>query len=315
MTYLATWEVLWIDQSEKLQQAITELEKEEILSIDTETHGWQTGNEQLCLIQIGNPTLEKIYLIDTLELAEWTKLEGIINNPKISLIAHNASFEARQFQRSGIKMRGAIDTLKLAKELRGDLPSRTLKACCKYILDIELSKEEQVSDWSARPLNESQLNYAAVDAEVTYKLYEALHEMEQKLEVPQDIDISGLMAMLYNNRNQYMTLTKDVAAEMELLNLQEEMLKAAIKEALVNGESPYSGEYGSASLQQIKRTEINPAKVRELLPDIADLAIEESVKRFKLKDLMEEHSLEKTLLDEVTEVIGFTERLNLKLGD
>ena len=46
----------WIRTAEELTQAADSLVGEPIISVDTETSGWQTGNEQLCLIQIGIPS-------------------------------------------------------------------------------------------------------------------------------------------------------------------------------------------------------------------------------------------------------------------
>ena len=50
----------WVSNSDELAQAAETLVNEPLLSVDTETSGWQTGNEQLCLIQIGVPSTKRV---------------------------------------------------------------------------------------------------------------------------------------------------------------------------------------------------------------------------------------------------------------
>ena len=56
----------WIRNLEELTRAAESISKEPIISVDTETSGWQTGNEQLCLIQIGIPSTRQVLLVDVL---------------------------------------------------------------------------------------------------------------------------------------------------------------------------------------------------------------------------------------------------------
>jgi hypothetical protein len=310
-----TWEVKWIDNDSDLLGVVEIIKNRPILSIDTETAGWQTNNEKLCLIQIGDPAEEKIYLIDALAINNLQVLKPVIEEPIPALIAHNANFEERQFARHEMRMRGSIDTLKMAKTLRPDLPSRTLKSCCNFILNLDISKEEQTSDWSLRPLTKSQIEYAALDAEVTWKLYEILHEMEAKLVVNTSLAVSDLMRELYETERRNFELTRKIAAEIQLNKQKAEGLKSVIRSKLINGESPYKGEFGECSIQRVKRTEINPEKLRTLMPEIADAAIVESVPRDRLKDLMNEHSIDPKMLEQITEIIRYDDRLNLELGD
>ena len=315
MNYKTTWEIHWIDNQGDLERTLPILEQEDQLSIDTETVGWETGNEILCLVQIAAPTVEQIYLIDVLAFPEWVRIEPLISQPKPAIIAHNAPFEQRQFARFGIKTRGIIDTLKMAKNLRSDLPNRTLKTCCKLILDLDISKAEQTSNWEKRPLTPEQIEYAALDTEVTYKLYQELASMEEQLRIDSSKRVPDLMKDLYQTEQEYYALIHDIAARLELLRLRKEMLKDAIRSKLIEGEEPYSGEYGSVAIQRIKRTEINPEKVRELMPEIADLAIKESVQRQRIKELIEEYGLSKDLLERATEILRYDDRLKLNLAD
>lgn len=310
-----TWDITWIDDRAELEKIMPALESAKILSVDTETSGWQTGNEQLCLIQIGIPDTEQIYLIDALQCKDWEMIAPVLSEPKPAIIAHNATFEDRQFARHGIKMRGVIDTLKMAKKLRADLPNKTLKTCCKYVLGVDMSKEEQGSDWSVRPLTSSQIEYAAFDAEITYKLYEEFAALEDKLSINAEDEVPVLMQQLHEAERQYFTLIENIAADLEQLKLRKQILKDAIRSKLVDGAEPYEGEYGSAKIQRVKMTQVAPDKVRELMPEIADLVIQESVQQKKLKEVMEEHGIDKRMLSKVQELLRYNDRLKLTLAD
>ncbi|MBN8550226.1 MAG: hypothetical protein J0M12_12985, partial [Deltaproteobacteria bacterium] len=51
-----SWKYEWVDSESQLAAVAEAVRTEEFVAIDTETAGWETGNERLCLIQIGLPT-------------------------------------------------------------------------------------------------------------------------------------------------------------------------------------------------------------------------------------------------------------------
>jgi hypothetical protein len=72
--------------------------------------------------------------------------------------------------------RSTIDIQRLAEDAglgsRAQAPS--LQACCEHWLAHRLSKQEQCSDWGARPLSQRQVRYAATDASACLRLLEAM---------------------------------------------------------------------------------------------------------------------------------------------
>ena len=313
MELLKNWKIIWIDTEADLKSGIEKCKLEQIISIDTETIGWQTGNDKLALIQIGLPSTKEVLLIDSLKITDISALEEILSKPIPNLIAHNAAFEERQFKAHGIRMEGTVDTMKLSRQLRPDLPSHSLKTCCRYLLNIEISKDEQTSDWGVRPLSQSQLDYAALDAVVTYDLYMVFMELQSRITVDPDEDVAILMKRLAETMKKRWELTKDISSDLAFCTVQEEMLKESIKTRLKTGDSPYKGEYGTCSLKKVKETEINPNKVRELFPNLAEQAIKEMVDRKRLKQLLPEYGFEESDMDKVIETVGFNERLELKV--
>lgn len=315
MSEAVSWDVRWIDSGESLPEVLELFKDEKYLSLDTETVGWETGNERLCLVQVGVPSKKLVVVIDPLGVGDLAPLAPILSEREPLIVAHNAAFEEKQFGRYGIKIRGVVDTLSLARKLRPDLPNHTLKTCCRYLLDKNISKEEQASDWSKRPLTKEQLNYAALDAEVTCGLYDVLAEMESKLELDPNLSVPDLMRMMAETVSARYTLMKEIAAEAAFCRAREEVLKDAIRGKLVDGAPSYEGEFGSCKVNRIKQTEVNPEKVRSVMPSIAEMVIAEHVDRKTLTALMKEHGIDQALLDQVLDITGYTDRLSLSIKD
>lgn len=309
------WDFEWIDTEEALTRWAEVLAAEAIISVDTETVGWDTGNERLCLIQIGIPTKRMVLVVDALAFPRLDILGPCLSNRTPNIVAHNAPFEEKQFGRYGIKLRGIIDTLTMARKLRGDLPNHTLQTCCRLLLDLDISKEEQTSDWSLRPLQPEQLLYARLDAEIAFLLYENLARLEAKLLIDPKLSVPDLMKQLAETITERIKLTKEIAPELAVIDARNEMLKEVIRNKLIQGEPEYEGSYGKCKVSKIKRTEINPQKVRSVFPELAENAISEYVERERFKTLMKEYGIPDQRLDEVCDITGYTDRLSLSVKD
>lgn len=310
-----TYDFVWIKSLDELENAAGALATETIISVDTETSGWQTGNEQLCLIQIGVPSIRRVLLVDVLSTGAPTPLAPLFASPDQLFIAHNASFEERQLARYDMKVKGIKDTLTMSRELRPDLPNHTLRTCCKLLLGIELSKDEQVSDWSIRPLSDKQVDYARLDAEVAVQLYSYLAELESKVSAELNLEVPDLMAEYARmNRRRY-ELTSSIAHELAFVTAREEKLKATIRQKLIDGAPAFDGSVGMCSIQKVKKTEVNTQRVREVYPEFADEVIQEFVDRRRFDALARERGLPKNAIERVLDTVGYNERLTIKLKD
>jgi hypothetical protein len=159
-------ELVYIEQLQELHAHQQDIAKAPYLGLDVETKPYTT---HLCLVQIATP--EKNYVIDVLKIPQ-TELQSSLQtifNTSQPIIIHNASFERRICRAYGVNLREVIDTLTLSRA-RAQGKHR-LQDVCERELSIFLSKEEQCSDWSRRPLSQSQLSYAATDAEVLLLLH------------------------------------------------------------------------------------------------------------------------------------------------
>lgn len=310
-----TFEFEWVQTAEQLSQVAETLLEEPLISVDTETSGWQQGNEQLCLIQIGVPSTRRVILVDVLSSGPPLPLAPVLSAATPLIVAHNAPFEERQFNRYKIPVRGIRDTLTMARELRPDLPNHTLRTCCKLLLGVELDKQEQESDWSVRPLRPEQVDYARLDAEVALSLYDYLEQLEQRVAAELAADLPTLMAEYAGVTARRCQLLAPIAHEVAFCTAREARLREAIRQRLIEGAPPYDGPHGECALKKVKQTEVNVQRVREVYPEFADQVIAEHVDRKRFDAVAREFGLPKDAIQSVLDTVGFYERLTLKLRD
>ena len=153
------------------------------LAFDTETLQLQPEEGKLRLIQLGCFSSRTIVVIDCFELerSDWNYLEDFFNSISRYWLAHNAVFDIGWLQEHGIYPNGFVRCSMIASRLlTNGIPQMKhgLDALAKRQLDIEVSKEQQKSDWGAEVLSKEQLIYAAKDIEVLLELDQVL---EQKL--------------------------------------------------------------------------------------------------------------------------------------
>ena len=150
------------------------------LSFDVETLQLQPEEGKMRLLQLGSAARKIVVVIDMFELSdlELARLEDFFQNGERYWLAHNAVFDVGWLQAYGIHPRGQLRCSMLASKLLHNGMSNVkhgLKDVAKRILGIELSKEQQASNWGAPELSEEQLLYAAKDVEVLCELDGELH--------------------------------------------------------------------------------------------------------------------------------------------
>lgn len=175
-----------ITDAETLREVCEDLKAEEFLGFDTETTELDPYDGTIRLVQLSTgkdtkvidlkPFAEKGDLRTTAELAP---LRALLAADKPIKIAHNAKFDAKWVRHHlGAELGGVFDTL-LASQLiaAGDQDRRhSLAEVASFFLGTELDKSEQVSDWSAPQLSQSQIEYAARDAATMIPLREKMVE-------------------------------------------------------------------------------------------------------------------------------------------
>src|SRR5262249_11333713 len=152
-------------------------------AIDTETMGLKPGRDRLCLVQLsaGDGTAHLVKFDVNREQGgayAAPNLIALLRDPGVTKIFHYARFDIAVLQHYLGVMPQPIYCTKIASKLVRTFTDRHgLKDLCRELLGIELSKEQQSSDWGAAELTPAQLKYAAADVLHLHALRAKLDEM------------------------------------------------------------------------------------------------------------------------------------------
>lgn len=146
------------------------------VAIDTETLGLNPHRDRLCVVQLsaGDGTADLVQIAQGQTSAP--HLQKLLADPLVTKIFHFARFDVAVLEKTfGTPVEGIFCTKIASKLVRTYTDRHGLKDLTRELLGIELSKQQQSSDWAATSLSEAQLSYAASDV-----LH--LHAIKEKLE-------------------------------------------------------------------------------------------------------------------------------------
>jgi ribonuclease D len=146
------------------------------VAVDSETMGLNPHRDRLCVVQLssGNGDAHVVQL----DRATYTapNLKRLLADPKVLKIFHFARFDIAAFQQWLGVDTSPVYCTKIASRLTRTFTDRHgLKDLARDLIGVDLSKQQQSSDWGADTLTEAQIDYAASDV-----LY--LHAMKAKLD-------------------------------------------------------------------------------------------------------------------------------------
>ncbi|MEX0852100.1 MAG: ribonuclease H-like domain-containing protein [Bauldia sp.] len=147
------------------------------VAVDTETLGLNPLRDRLCLVQIsaGDGTADVVQIAAGQTSAP--NLTRLLADRAITKIFHYARFDVAVIEHAFGVTAEPIFCTKIASRLTRTYADRHgLKDLVKDLLDIDLSKQQQTSDWGAEALSEAQLAYAAADVLHLHRLKERLEE-------------------------------------------------------------------------------------------------------------------------------------------
>lgn len=148
------------------------------VAIDSETMGLNPARDRLCLIQLssGDGNAHLVQFTDPAYTAP--NLKKLLSDPKTTKIFHFARFDVAVIKAYlGVDCAPVFCT-KIASRLARTFTDRHgLKDVCRDLLDVEISKLMQSSDWGAPVLSEEQKAYAASDVLHLHKLRDKLADM------------------------------------------------------------------------------------------------------------------------------------------
>jgi len=149
-----------------------------MVAIDTETLGLNPQRDRLCLAQLsaGDGVCHAVQFAAGQYAAP--NLKKLLTDPSVTKLFHFARFDIAMFRRYlGVDCKPVYCTKIASKLVRTYTDRHGLKDLVREILGVELSKEQQSSDWGARELTEKQLAYAASDVAYLHQLKTVLDAM------------------------------------------------------------------------------------------------------------------------------------------
>ena len=159
------------------------------VAIDTETMGLHPHRDRLCVVQMSNGDGSADVVQIPKGHTDAPYLKALLTNPKVTKIFHFARFDLAALYNAFGVMPQPVYCTKIASRLARTYTDRHgLKDLVREVLNIDLSKQQQSSDWGSQNLSEAQLAYAASDVLHLHALRERLDAMlarEGRLELAQ----------------------------------------------------------------------------------------------------------------------------------
>ena len=148
------------------------------VAIDTETMGLHPHRDRLCVVQLSNGDGSADVVQIPKGHGDAPNLKALLANPKVTKIFHFARFDLAALYNAFGVMPQPVYCTKIASRLTRTYTDRHgLKDLVRELLNIDLSKQQQSSDWGAQSLSEAQLAYAASDVLHLHALRERLDAM------------------------------------------------------------------------------------------------------------------------------------------
>jgi ribonuclease D len=175
------------------------------VAVDTETLGLNPARDRLCLVQLSSGDGSAHLVQFARGEYEAPNLKRLLNDESVLKLFHFARFDLATLRRYvGVMAAPVYCTRTASKLARTYTDKHGLKDLVKELLDIDLSKQQQSSDWGSANLTEQQLAYAANDVAFLHRLKEGLDAMlirEGRMELAQacfsflparaDLDLAG----------------------------------------------------------------------------------------------------------------------------
>ncbi|MCR6629899.1 MAG: ribonuclease D [Magnetospirillum sp.] len=148
-----------------------------VVAVDSETMGLSLHRDRLCVVQLsgGDGTAHVVHF--PTPVYDAPNLKRLLADPAVTKLFHFARFDLAMIQRHlGVQCQPVWCTKLASKLTRTNTDRHGLKDLCRDLIGVDLSKQQQTSDWGAPEPSAEQLAYAASDV-----LY--LHQLKAKLDV------------------------------------------------------------------------------------------------------------------------------------
>ncbi len=162
--------------SEQVEQAVRQLEQEEVLGFDTETRPtFRVGQSYPpSVLQLAGEQAVYVFQLRHCRLSK--ALRRLLANPKIIKAGVALDRDVQELNKlAPFEPAGFVDIGKLAKQ--AGCMNHGLRGLASLLLEFRVSKKSRTSNWAQRTLSPAQIEYAATDAWVGRELYHKLQQL------------------------------------------------------------------------------------------------------------------------------------------
>jgi ribonuclease D len=148
------------------------------VAVDTETMGLQPKRDRLCLVQIADGSGDE-HLIRFAPNSNYAapNLKGILADPARLKLYHFARFDLASIHAYLGVMAAPVYCTKIASRLVRTYTDRHgLKELVRELIGVDISKQQQSSDWGGPVISDAQRDYAASDVRYLHRMKEALDD-------------------------------------------------------------------------------------------------------------------------------------------
>lgn len=148
------------------------------LAVDTETLGLNLNRDRLCVVQLSAGDGDAHLVHFPTPDYDAPNLKRVLGDQGLTKIFHFARFDLAVIRRDlGVTCRPVYCTKVASRLVRTFTDRHGLRDLCRDLLEVEISKQQQSSDWGAPELTEAQIAYAASDVLYLHRLRETLEVM------------------------------------------------------------------------------------------------------------------------------------------
>ena len=150
------------------------------IAVDTEAMGLNNLRDRLCLVQLSDGQGDE-HLVQFANDYSAPRLKKLLTDPKIVKMFHFARFDVAILQHYLGVTTAPIYCTKIASRLLRTFTDRHgFKDLCRDLIQVDVSKQQQTSDWGAPTLSPEQMEYAASDVRYLHRLRDKLNVMLER---------------------------------------------------------------------------------------------------------------------------------------
>jgi ribonuclease D len=157
-----------------------------LVAIDSETMGLDPHRDRLCLVQLSSGD-GNAHLVQFGRDYHAPNLVRLLADPAVTKLFHYGRFDIAMFDKYLGVLTAPVYCTKIASKLTRTYTDRHgLRDLCRELLGVEISKQQQSSDWGASQLTDEQLAYAASDVLYLHRLkqiFDGLIEREGRRDI------------------------------------------------------------------------------------------------------------------------------------